>query len=188
MSDEEVVAAAPEKKKRKPRSRAADRAIRERRREEARAAREATPRDPLRHAGGYNAASLATANKAVLSRAELIREIQTKIRSALDHLTDEKIAEMKGRDIAITLGILIEKQELLQGRPTAILEFQERQKLPELTRQWMIEAKKRGLTIDETAVEVVEEVRPRAFMPVDRGVDQTARRMGIEPIREIPDE
>lgn len=187
MSDEEVVAAAPEKKKRKPRSRAADRAINERRREEA-ARRSAAPRDPLRHAGGYNAASLATANKAVLSRAELIREIQTKIRSALDHLTDEKIAEMKGRDIAITLGILIEKQELLQGRPTAILEFQERQKLPELTRQWMIEAKKRGLTIDETAVEVVEEVRPRAFMPVDRGVDQTARRMGIEPIREIPDD
>lgn len=187
MSDEEVVAAAPEKKKRKPRSRAADRAINERRNAAARARTAAAPPDPLR-VDGLAVARVESAKRAVLSRAELIREIQTKIRSALDHLTDEKIAEMKGRDIAITLGILIEKQELLQGRPTAILEFQERQKLPELTRQWMIEAKKRGLTIDETAVEVVEEVRPRAFMPVDRGVDQTARRMGIEPIREIPDE
>ena len=100
-----------------------------------------------------------------LGRRELVEKIQEKIALGLNYMDDFAMSGMDGKDLAIMLGILIEKQQLLEGRPTQILSFEERKHLSELLPAYVREAARRGITIDATAVEIREEPRPLVTLP-----------------------
>lgn len=121
-----------------------------------------------------------------LGRRELVDTIQDKIALGLHYMDDFSMSAMDGKDLAIMLGILIEKQQLLEGKPTAILSFEERRKMPELMSAWMREATRRGITLDMSAVEVTETFGPRAISGdtiQEEAVNATARRM-----KKLPEE
>lgn len=113
-----------------------------------------------------------------LGRRELIEKIQEKIALGLHYMDDFSMAGMDGKDLAIMLGILIEKQQLLEGRPTAILSFEERKHLSDLLPAYAREAARRGITIDATAVEIQEVPRPLVGLPdeiKEESISHTAR-------------
>lgn len=95
-----------------------------------------------------------------LGRRELVEKLDEKIALGLHYMDDFSMSGMDGKDLAIMLGILIEKKQLMEGRPTAILSFEERRNLSELLPAFVQEARRRGLTVDATAVEVQEVPRP----------------------------
>ncbi len=78
----------------------------------------------------------------------IVAKIEDKIDRALDWLDDEVLAASSAKDLAIVLGIMIEKRNLLRGEPTHIFSSTERQSLDELMPQLMKEAERRGLTIE----------------------------------------
>ncbi len=113
-----------------------------------------------------------------LGRRELVEKIQEKIALGLNYMDDFAMSGMDGKDLAIMLGILIEKQQLLEGRPTQILSFEERKHLSELLPAYVREAARRGITIDATAVEIREEPRPLVVMADaihEEAINHTAR-------------
>lgn len=123
-----------------------------------------------------------------LGRRELVEEIGNKIALALRYMDDFSVAGMDGKDLAIMLGILIEKQQLLEGRPTAILSFEERKHLSDLLPAYVREATRRGITIDATAVEVLEVPHPRVLQPdeiQEEAISHTAR---SSVVRNMPTE
>lgn len=111
-------------------------------------------------------ARTAAVEQRMMSDREIIEALNRKVRLGLEALTQEKINDLKGKDAAIVLGIMIDKHLLMQGRPTAIVSLEDSRKLPELARAVVREAMRRGIVIDGEA-EVVDDVRPRVFAPAD---------------------
>lgn len=62
----------------------------------------------------------------------------------------EVVATASFRDLSSSLGILIDRRQLLQGEPTAITRFQDIRKLDEMTEMLNAELKRRGKMIDVT--------------------------------------
>jgi len=89
-----------------------------------------------------------------LSIRELLSMVNQRIAVGMEALDPETIAAMTGRELAILLGILTDKKLLLEGRPTAILSIEDRSSLGRLTKMWLQQAQRRGLQIEETAVDV----------------------------------
>lgn len=113
-----------------------------------------------------------------LNRRELVEKLDEKISLGLHFMDDFALAGMDGKDLAIMIGILIEKKQLLEGRPTQILSFEERKHLGELLPAYVKEAARRGITIDATAVEIREEPRPLVTLPDivhEEAISHTAR-------------
>lgn len=52
------------------------------------------------------------------------------------------------REIAVAVGVLVEKRQLLRGEPTQIMTLEERKSIKELTPALISEMKKRSLTVD----------------------------------------
>jgi len=98
---------------------------------------------------------------------QLLRQLETKANMALEYLDDYALAQSSAKDLAIIVGILLEKRQLLRGEPTQIISMEERQGLDELTQQLVKDARRRGLTIDMTAedVKVLEPSQERATRP-----------------------
>jgi len=121
---------------------------------------------------------------------ETLRKFQTKdflalidnrLGLALEHLTDDKLAKAEVRDLAVAIGILTEKRQLLRGEPTSILSVEDRRTLAELVPLLLEEARRRGETID---------LNPGEFSPTDGLPPPTARlrpdKPDIgEPIQEV---
>jgi hypothetical protein len=63
-------------------------------------------------------------------------------------VTDEKLAAAGVKDVAITVGILTEKAQLLDNRPTAIFSFEERAPMADLLKTALKEASRRQMVID----------------------------------------
>lgn len=123
-----------------------------------------------------------------LGRRELVEKIQEKIALGLAYMDDFAMSGMDGKDLAIMLGILIEKQQLLEGRPTQILSFEERKHLSDLLPAYVAEARRRGITVDSTAVEVREEPRPMVTLPdriIEEAISHTAR---SDVVKKMPSE
>jgi len=80
----------------------------------------------------------------------LIGTIEEKIALVLHYLDEFAISSAKPRDLAIILGILIDKRQLLLGEPTQILSMQDRKHVNELIPVLLQEAEARGMTIDLT--------------------------------------
>lgn len=94
--------------------------------------------------------SAVTAKLRKVTTKELLAAIEDRAMAALEFLTDEKLAESSGRDLAVIFGILSEKRQLLRGEPTQILSIDERKNLSVLVPQLIKEAERRHLTVDMT--------------------------------------
>jgi len=84
----------------------------------------------------------------------LVEKLETLQDAILDSFTLEDIHKASLRDRAITFGVLVDKGLLLNGQPTQIVSFGERETFSELVRQVLKEASKRGITIDADWTEV----------------------------------
>lgn len=100
-----------------------------------------------------------------LSRKQELDTMSEKIAKAFEYMDDYTFANADLKDLAIFFGIMVEKRELMSGRPTMIMSFEERRHLSDLLPAYVAEARRRGITIDQTAVEVHDEIRPRTFLP-----------------------
>lgn len=123
-----------------------------------------------------------------LGRRELVEKLDEKVALGLAYMDDFALSGMDGKDLAIMIGILIEKKQLLEGRPTQILSFEERKHLGELLPAYVREAQRRGITIDATAVELREEPRPLVILPDEtheEAINHTAR---TDAVKKLPSE
>ena len=87
---------------------------------------------------------------------DMIVKIDERIGHALNYLDDYVMADAGFRDLAMGVGILIEKRQLLRGEPTQIISVDERASLNKLLPMLVEEARRRGITIDVRAERVVE--------------------------------
>lgn len=99
----------------------------------------------------------ATSELKALKADELIRMLGDKTHLALSYLDDKVLSEASARDIGMTVGILIEKRQLLKGEPTAIISDHERAKLHELLPLLVEEGRRRSIAIDGIAVRVAND-------------------------------
>lgn len=79
---------------------------------------------------------------------ELLGLIEDRLHRSLEHLDDTKMQAASAKDLAIAIGILVEKRQLLRGEPTQILSLEERQNLNDMLPAIIVEARRRGVTID----------------------------------------
>ena len=83
---------------------------------------------------------------------ELLEQLDLKIALGLDYMDDLAFASASLKELSISMGILIEKRQLLQGQPTQIMSHQEVKELDELIPALYEECKRRGLTIEATPI------------------------------------
>ena len=111
--------------------------------------REATlKRMRVKHQGEETAAHAAT-------DPELIRAHREKLHLIHTYMDDKVAAEASLRDLAVASSQLVEKLQLLEGRPTAIISDLERKNLLELMPLLSAEAQRRGVTLDGQVTEKV---------------------------------
>lgn len=84
------------------------------------------------------------------SQREYLQQLREKSQLALSHITPEKLEAAGVKDVAITVGILTEKAQLLDNRPTAIFSFEERAPMADLLKSALKEAARRNMVIDMT--------------------------------------
>jgi hypothetical protein len=75
---------------------------------------------------------------------------------ALGWLDDAAMSQASARDLAIVVGILLEKRQLLRGEPTQILTVDDRRTLNEIAASVMKECHRRGMVIEGAFTEVPE--------------------------------
>lgn len=79
---------------------------------------------------------------------EILELLRDRTGRALGYLDDYSLSSASAKDLAITIGILIEKTQLLEGKPTQILSVEERRHINDLLPAVIQEAKRRGHIID----------------------------------------
>ncbi len=87
-----------------------------------------------------------------------VQKVSTKsILAQMDEALPLLLAKMKDtdlinnsalREIAVAVGVLVEKRQLLRGEPTQIMTLEERKSMKELTPALISEMEKRSLTVD----------------------------------------
>lgn len=82
------------------------------------------------------------------SQRDYLQKLREKSDLALSYVTAEKLAAAGVKDVAITVGILTEKAQLLDNKPTAIFSFEERAPMADLLSRALKEAERRAMTID----------------------------------------
>ncbi len=93
-----------------------------------------------------------------------LQSLDHTIERVLGGLTQKKVDKAGIRDLAVAYGILIDKKQLLEGKPTQILSIEERREMPQLLRLLLAEAERREmtLTVDTRSDEAVgTDVAPR---------------------------
>ena len=103
---------------------------------------------------------------------EFLGLLEDRAHRALEYMDDYTLANANAKDLAIIVGILMEKRQLLRGEPTQILSIEERAGMSDLIPKLLREAERRGLsvgvykTIDGEAEVVTNPVPPeRAARP-----------------------
>ena len=71
----------------------------------------------------------------------------------LSSISQEDIDKAGLRDKAVAAAIFIEKRQLLSGEPTHLIGVQDRRHLGDLTKALMLEAQRRGITIDVSPID-----------------------------------
>ncbi len=79
----------------------------------------------------------------------LIKKIEDRIDRVLDYVDDEAMASASFKDLAVGLGILIDKRQLLSGEPTHIISSLERASLTDLIPLMHKEAERRTMTLEQ---------------------------------------
>lgn len=92
--------------------------------------------------------SMVRAETRKLTSTHFLDRIEEKIDMALDYLDDHVLATANARDLAVILGILLEKRQLLRGEPTMIITTTERVSLDVLASAFYAEASRRGIALE----------------------------------------
>lgn len=95
-----------------------------------------------------------------ISVREMTEEIERKLHMIFGYMDDVSMSQASLKDLAIATGILIEKRELLNNRPTQIIDFTSRMQVQHMLPRLVQEAKRRGITIEQVAGAVPVEVLP----------------------------
>ncbi len=88
---------------------------------------------------------------------DITANLRDRISRAFDQMTDEKLANASPRELAIVVGVFIDKLQLLEGKPTTIISTVERKGLDAAAAMLLAEMQRRGIdpqTIDGTATEI----------------------------------
>ena len=85
-----------------------------------------------------------------LSDQELLALIDDGLARAFQFLDDFALGQATARDVAVTVGVLIDKRRLLRGEPTAITKLQDMRKLDDLVEIFRKEAERRRKLVDVT--------------------------------------
>ena len=88
--------------------------------------------------------------------AELSVQLEKKIALTLAYMDDLAMSQASFKDLSIGLNVLIEKHQLVNNKPTMIVDQNTRSQLVELTPLLLAEAKRRGVTLDGIAQRVPE--------------------------------
>lgn len=83
---------------------------------------------------------------------EMIDAMRGKITLALQFMNPQALAEATGRDLAMIVGILVEKMQLLKGEPTQIISNSERKQMDQLVPALLKEAARRGIALPAAVV------------------------------------
>ena len=78
---------------------------------------------------------------------EFLGLLEDRAHRALEYMDDYNLAKANAKDLAIIVGILMEKRQLLRGEPTQILSIEERAGMSELIPRLLQEAERRGLQV-----------------------------------------
>lgn len=89
-----------------------------------------------------------------LSLPDLTAELEKKTALVLGYIDEFSVSQAGLKDLSIAANILIEKHQLLTGKPTHNIDFTSRQELRVLMPALMQEAKRRGITVDSVATRV----------------------------------
>lgn len=104
--------------------------------------------------------------------------LDDRIYKALMYLDDYSLAASSAKDIAIIVGIFLEKRQLLRGEPTHILSIEERGQLNSLVPMLIKEASRRGLVFEDRG-DIID-VTPGGGEPVKKsrlhGIENFQRR------------
>jgi len=84
---------------------------------------------------------------------ELLEQIDLKIALGLDYMDDLTFAGASLKELSLSLGILIDKRQILMGEPTEIVSVKELADLNALLPELLEECKRRGITIDMEDIE-----------------------------------
>ncbi len=86
-----------------------------------------------------------------LDDVELLAVIDDRLVQVLEYLDHHALSKMDGRNLMVAAGILIDKRQILNDRPTAITQYSDMKKLDEILEETAKELMRRGeLTIDVT--------------------------------------
>lgn len=108
-----------------------------------------------------------------LGHAEMLSVLTEKMSLALSKLDESKFDAANAQQIAIVFGILAEKRELLQGKPTQIFSFEERKSMQDLLPAVLREAQRRGFVLDTSHV-TIEQPRLIKAEYTEADVNKTA--------------
>lgn len=86
--------------------------------------------------------------------AELSGKLEEKIAMVLSYIDDYALANAGAKDLSIALNVLIEKHQLINNKPTMIVDMNTRRNLGELFPVLAAEARRRGVTLEGTATRV----------------------------------
>lgn len=123
------------------------------------------------------------------STRDFVEKLEEKAWAALEMIDDFTLSCSSAKDLAIIVGIMLEKRQLLSGQPTAILSFEERRNMDELMPLLVKEAQRRGMIVDGHAHEIGGEPIMRVIEPVDTqdaALSATARRSRLK-MPEVPE-
>ena|SRR3990167_669236 len=84
----------------------------------------------------------------LLKNQELADTMRGKIGKALEYLDDYALANSASRDLAVVIGILTEKMQLMEGKPIAMYSIDVTHRLETMMPKFLEEARRRGITVD----------------------------------------
>ncbi len=85
-----------------------------------------------------------------LDDVELLAVIDDRLAQVLEYLDHHVLSKMDGRNLMVAAGILIDKRQPLNDRPTAITQYSDMKKLDEVMEQVSAELRRRGKLVDVT--------------------------------------
>lgn len=83
-----------------------------------------------------------------MSLAEQVVRTTEKAQMLLAHIDEVSAAGAGVKDLSIAYGVLVDKAQLLGGKPTQVFDFNLRAKLEVLMPQFLAEARRRGVTVE----------------------------------------
>ncbi len=93
---------------------------------------------------------LSAKGRVKLDDVELLAVIDDRLSRVLAYLDDHTLSKMDGRNLMVSAGILIDKRQLLNDKPTAITQYSDMKKLDDVIEEALAELKRRGKMIDVT--------------------------------------